>query len=157
MESSPTTPEDILRDYYAYESSLPLTPKPSSPNYLNTAAFGSPYPTSLTLNTRLLELCYEQPMLYHRELVPKLMERSKKSVCSYLKISDVGKFRFVNSVSTAIFRILESGNWKPGDVGTHSLSTSPKIIRFSNNILSRNKRLHLSLNKRYSPLSLSYP
>ncbi|GMH52688.1 hypothetical protein TrST_g1463 [Triparma strigata] len=111
MSSPPPTTSTILANYYAYESSLPLTPPSSSPTYLNTGAFGVPYPSSFLLNTHLIQLGYEQPMVYHRSLVPELLKRSKKSACEYLKISNPESLNFVCSVSSAIFRVLENFKW----------------------------------------------
>jgi len=55
-------------------------------------------------------------MVYHRNLVPELLKRSKTSACSYLKISNPSSFHFVNSVSSAIFRVLESFKWTSNSV-----------------------------------------
>ena len=101
----PPSIDSILEDYYQYESKLfeeETTTNNTNENgsgnessrckgrrgiYLNHGSFGDPYSTTLKLKHYITTtLCYEQPMVYHRELLPKLVQRSKQAVYDYLKL-----------------------------------------------------------------------
>ena len=94
---------------------------PSYPHtYLNHGADGCPPLTAFLLRSYVTQLCYAQPMLYHRSLVPVLVSRARQACAAYLKIpfkeKDKSAFSFLPSVSQGLFAVLQSVDWCEGDV-----------------------------------------
>ena len=92
-----------------------------SHTYLNRGADGCPSPSVFLLREFITRICYEQPMVYHRSIVPRLVKRAKNAVCKYLKIptensspAPVTKnsFSFLPSVSQGLFAVLQSITWQ---------------------------------------------
>jgi selenocysteine lyase/cysteine desulfurase len=126
----PPSVDSLLQEYYQYEDSLldsstrhriisfqEPNPHRSCVSYLNHAAMGDPYHSTLELRQYLTELCYRQPMVYHRSLIPSLVERAKRRACDYLQLSENVRdgFSFV-SVTGALFSVLKSIHFQPGDI-----------------------------------------
>ena len=96
--------------------------------YLNHGADGCPSASVLSLRSFITRVCYAQPMVYHRSLVPILVNRAKEAACKYLKIqesleesqvesgveSSASKisFSFLPSVSQGLFAVLQSITWE---------------------------------------------
>jgi selenocysteine lyase/cysteine desulfurase len=118
--SKPPTVQSILGAYYEFEASLFQDDNESDEQpqttmaYLNHGGFGDPYPSTLRLREYITSLCYQQPMVYHRSLVPILCSRAKTRVCEYLKCNEDG-FAFI-PVTAALFGVLHAIHFQPGDV-----------------------------------------
>lgn len=119
----PPTIQSILDSYYEFETSL-LETEPDddasprmSMSFLNHGGFGDPHPSTLKLREYLTSLCYQQPMVYHRSIVPVLYKRAKKRACDYLQISEESRdgFSFI-AVTPAIFGVLAAVKFEEGDV-----------------------------------------
>ena len=109
-------------------------------SYLNHGAFGDPYPSTLILRQYLTSLCYRQPMVYHRSIVPILHARAKKKVCDYLKIQNKDDFSFI-AVTPAIFGVVNAVNFEEGDVIVTSDMIYHSLVDAISHIVSV-KKLH---------------
>lgn len=71
----------------------------------------------MELKSELTHLCYQQPMVYHRSVVPRLVDDSRCAACDLIGIDPSlrSTFSFV-PVTSAIFTVLLSFSWSPGDV-----------------------------------------
>ncbi|GMH51537.1 hypothetical protein TrRE_jg6303 [Triparma retinervis] len=69
------------------------------------------------MKAALTRLCYLQPMVYHRSVVPRLVEDSRRCACDLIGLEEGlrSTFSFV-PVTSAIFQVLQAFDWKPGDV-----------------------------------------
>ena len=112
-----------VAEYKELEASLLASP-PISPaerragcSYLNSGAFGEPPGGCLELKTELMRLCYEQPMVYHRDIVPLLMREARGAACDLIGIPESLRSTFsFQPVTSAIFTVLLSFAWSPSDV-----------------------------------------
>ena len=108
--------------------------------FLNHGAFGDPYESTLKLRYYLTRLCYQQPMVYHRDLIPPLVAKSRQRATDFLRIDDssnVDSFSFTN-VRSALFAVIQSVQWKKGDV----VVTSDVLYHAVNDALAYLQRKH---------------
>ena len=120
---APPSIQSLLSEVYAFELSLKNDPddqkqisERSSMSYLNHGSFGDPYPSTLKLRQFYTDLCYRNPMVYHRSLVPILVQRSKARLCDYLKIVKQRDGVVFAPISSSLFQVLASVNLREGDV-----------------------------------------
>jgi hypothetical protein len=114
----PPSIDALLSEVLEFEASLleDQQPDPSPAcSYLNHGGFGDPHPSVLKLRQYFTDICYRNPMVYHRSLVPKLVARAKARACDYLSISQKQGFSFA-SITPSLFRVLDSVNFEEGDV-----------------------------------------
>jgi hypothetical protein len=130
----PPSTESLLAEVYAFESflqsddessklddasndvTMPQAQRQRSINmsYLNHGSFGDPYPSTLRLRQFYTDLCYRNPMVFHRQLVPPLMKRARDMACNYLNISGTARNGFCfTSISPALFHVLEAIHFQP--------------------------------------------
>lgn len=168
LRPAPTI-ESLLDEFFSFESAQLASETCFRPprgrgaaeagtTYLNHGSFGDPYPSALRLRRHLTDLCYRQPMVYHRSLVPALVERSRERVCDYLGIggptgeaatttragqgrgrglgrgtADVGPsngFVFCN-VTAALFAVLQSISFDPATTTTTTTIVTSDMLYHS--------------------------
>jgi selenocysteine lyase/cysteine desulfurase len=119
----PPSIEAMLSEVYAFESTLKNydmqgsnDDRRPSMSYLNHGSFGDPYPSTLKLRQFYTDLCYRNPMVYHRSLVPILVQRSKARLCDYLDITDQQDGLAFAPISISLFNVLASVHFQRGDV-----------------------------------------
>jgi hypothetical protein len=127
--SPPPSTENLLAEVYAFESFLQTDDEslqlddatiPQAQRImsnLNHGSFGEPYPSTLRLRQFYTGLCYRNPMVFHRQLIPPLMSRAKDAACTYLNIYDKARNGFCfTSISPALFHVLDAIQFQPGSV-----------------------------------------
>ena len=93
---------------FAWSSSHPL--------YFNHGGLGGPTAAVTRLRRRAETLAEQQPMAWHRDIMPALMWRAKQATCQLLGVADEQRLQLVSSVSTGLFAVLQSVALNAGDV-----------------------------------------
>jgi hypothetical protein len=83
--------------------------------YLNHGGLGLPPLALMHLRTALEHLAEEQPMRFHRDILPPSFARAKGMVAEYLGCTPTS-LSFVQNASVGLFHVLKSVHLRPGDI-----------------------------------------
>eukprot|EP00935_MAST-01C_sp_MAST-1C-sp1_P000082 g82.t1 len=86
-----------------------------STTYLNHGGLGLPPLPIMHLRTSLQHLAEEQPMHFHRDILPDSFSRAKRAVADYLDC-EPSSLSLLQSASVGLFHVLRSLHLQPGDI-----------------------------------------